>query len=210
MALPASEQELVVQAVAGDRLALERLLLLHATRLERHLVPRIPNLLRGVIDENDILQQTFLQAYRDIGSFQPRGQGSFFAWLRSIAENRLFDCIREHKRKKRGGDHKRQQVAGGQGSSVMEVLDTLSGQQGTPSQAIAREEAVHAEQIGIEGLPHDQREALQRHCLKGQTLAETAQAMGKTPGAIRALIHRAKGRLQEMLDRSAIWLSGGR
>ena len=96
----ATEHELVEQAVAGDRLSLERLLLMNATRLAQHLQTTIPNVLRGVVEVDDILQQTFLQAFRDIGTYQQRGQGSFFVWLHGIAENRLLDCIREHKRKK--------------------------------------------------------------------------------------------------------------
>ncbi len=206
-----SEQEWVEKAVKGDRVALERLMLMHATRLARHLEPRIPTVLHGVIDVDDILQQTFLQVHRDISLFEPRGQGSFYAWIRGIADNRLFDCVREYKRKKRGGDFKRKHFAPPTSSpNVNDILDVLSGHHGTPSQAIARREAVEAMRHGIDELPSDQHEAIQRYCIKGQTLEETAEAMGKTTGAVRALVHRGKGKLQEWLDRSAIWLSGDR
>lgn len=204
------EQEWVQNAINGDRLALERLLLLHAPRLSRHLEPRLPGMLQGVVDVDDILQQTFLQVYRDIKLFEPRGQGSFYAWLRGIADNRLFDCVREYKRKKRGGDFKRRHAAAGSSPHVNDMLDALSASHGTPSQVLARREAVQAMQHGLADLPADQHEAIERHCIKGQSLEETANAMGRTPGAIRALIHRGKGKLQEWLDRSAIWLSGDR
>ena len=75
---------------------------------------------------------------------------------------------------------------------------------------LSLDQAVEAMRTGIDELPSDQHEAIQRHCIKGETLEETAQAMGKTPGAVRALVHRGKGKLQEWLDRSAIWLSGDR
>ena len=210
MATVDAEHELVEQAVAGDRLSLERLLLLHASRLAQHLQPRISNVLQGVIDVDDILQQTFLQVFRDISTFQPRGQGSFFAWLRGIAENRLYDCVRELKRKKRGGDRKRQRTAGHEAAaSAQDILNVLSAQNGTPSQSIARREAVQAIQVGVAGLPDDQRDAVRLHCIEGRSLAETAETMGKTTGAVRALIHRGKQKLQESLDRSAIWMSRG-
>ena len=45
---------------------------------------------------------------------------------------------------------------------------------------------------------------------EGRSLDEAAQLMEKTPGAIRALVHRGKCKLQEQLDRSALWLSQGR
>lgn len=206
----ASELGLVKQAIAGERVALERLLVMHARRLSRHLQPKIPDVLKGVIDVDDILQQTFLQVFRDIRTFEPGGQGSFYAWLRGIADNRLFDCIREHKRKKRGGDFRRQVAGGNQGSVAADILDLLSAGKTTPSVSIARREMIDALQVGIACLPDDQRRAIQLHCLEGRSLDETAQMMEKTPGAIRALVHRGKCKLQEQLDRSALWLSQGR
>lgn len=204
-----SEHSLVEQAIAGDRLALERLLLMHARRLSRHLEPKIPDVLKGVVDVDDVLQQTFLQAFRDIRTFLPSGQGSFYAWLRSIAENRLFDCIREQKRKKRGGDFRRKIAGPNQGSNAADILDLCSGGKATPSVSIARREMMDAVQVGVACLPEDQRRAIQLHCLEGRSLDETAELMKKTPGAIRALVHRGKCKLQEQLDRSAIWLSRG-
>jgi RNA polymerase sigma-70 factor (ECF subfamily) len=205
-----SEHVLVRQAIAGERLALERLLLMHARRLARHLQPKIPDVLKGVVDADDILQQTFLQAFRDIRTFEPGGQGSFYAWLRGIADNRLFDYIREHKRKKRGGDFRRQVAGGNQGSVAADILDLLSAGKTTPSVSVARREMIDALQIGVACLPEDQRQAIRLHCLEGRSLDETAQLMERTPGAIRALVHRGKCRLQEQLDRSALWLSRGR
>ena len=205
-----AEQELVQLAIDGDRLALERLLLLHASRLCRHLEPRMPGMLQGIVDVDDILQQTFLQVYRDIRLFEPRGQGSFYAWLRGIADNRMFDCVREYKRKKRGGDFKRCHAAPSGSAHVNDVLDAFCTSHGTPSKVVARREAVEAMQLGLADLPSDQHEAIERHCIQGESLEQTANAMGKTPGAIRALIHRGKGKLQEWLDRSAIWLAGDR
>lgn len=203
----ASEQVLVEQAIAGDRLALERLLVLHARRLSRHLQPKIPELLQGVVDVDDILQQTFLQVFRDIRQFEPAGEGSFYAWLRGVAENRLFDCIRQHKRKKRGGEFKRQ-VAGGAGQSTSaDILDLLAGGKSTPSVSVARREMIDALHVGLARLPDDQRKAIQFHCLEGRSLDETAKLMNKTSGAVRALVHRGKVKLQDQLDRSALWLS---
>lgn len=211
MSETASEQTLVRQAIAGERLALERLLMMHARRLSQHLEPKIPDMLRGVVDVEDILQQTFLQVFRDIRTFEPAGQGSFYAWLRGIAENRLFDCIRQHKRKKRGGDFRRQVGGGGNpGSAAADILDLLSGGKSTPSVSVARREVIDAIQVGVACLPDDQRRAIQLHCLESRSLDETAELMEKTPGAVRALVHRGKCKLQEHLDRSAIWLSQGK
>ena len=201
------EQTLVDQAIAGDRKAMERLLVLHGRRLSEYLAPRMPAALSGILDAEDILQQTFLQAYRDISGFKPRHQGSFYAWLRGIADNRLLDCIREQRRKKRGGEFRRTELALGQSdASALDILNTLCAPIGTPSQSLGLREAEDLLKTALEHLPDDQREAVQRHCLQGESLQDTAIAMGKTSGAIRALVHRGKAKLLDILSRSDIWM----
>ena len=73
---------------------------------------------------------------------------------------------------------------------------------------LAAREAVGAIRVGIAGLPDDQREAIRLHVLEGRSLAETAAAMNRSPGAVRALIHRGKQQLRDGLGRASVWLSG--
>jgi len=61
--------------------------------------------------------------------------------------------------------------------------------------------------MGIAALPSDQRDAIRTHLLEYKTLAETAAAMDRTPGAVRALIHRGKRQLRQFLGHSSRWLS---
>ena len=205
MTSSAWEMELIDRALAGDRLSLDRLLCRHASRLKKHLSPRLPDVLKGVVDVDDILQQTFLQVFRDIHRFQPQGHGSFYAWMRGIAENRLYDCVREQKRKKRGGEFRRRvSVGNGSLSSAGDMIDLLTGAGGTPSQSVAHHEMMAAIRRSVSCLPKDQRDAIQHYCLEGRSLEETAQIMDRTPGAVRALIHRGKAKLQEQIDRSSI------
>ena len=112
------------------------------------------------------------------------------------------------RRKKRGGAHRQvSRRTEGQGSSVAELVDLLSDRHHAPSRSVARREAVQAVHVGIAGLPEDQREAVRQHLIEGKSLAATAEAMGRTPGAVSALVHRAKGRLREALGRASLWLS---
>ena len=78
------------------------------------------------------------------------------------------------------------------GASLADILETLAGAKRTPSQSVARHEAQAALKLGLKVLPDDQREAIELHCLQGQSLQEVANVMGRTPGAIRALVHRGK------------------
>ena len=58
-------------------------------------------------------------------------------------------------------------------------------------------------------LPDEQRLAICLHVLEGRSLEETAAIIGRTPGAVRALIYRAKQQLREGLGRASAWLSNG-
>ena len=199
------EMEMIEQALAGDRLSLDRLLCRHASRLRQHLAPRLPDVLKGVVDVDDILQQAFLQVFRDFQRFEPQGPGSFYAWMRGIAENRLYDCVRQQKRKKRGGDFRRQLTVGdGSVASAADLIDQFKGKGATPSQSVAHDEMMSAIRQSVSALPKDQRDAIQCHCLEGRSLEETAEIMGRTTGAIRALVYRGKARLQEQIDLSSM------
>ena len=203
-----TEQELIAKATYGDRGALEELLLTHSARLSRYVAPRLPSSLRGVVGTEDILQQTFVQAFRDIGKFRQTTGRSFFAWLKAIAEHRLQDALKELRRKKRGrGYHQVHGLVDVDASSAADLVELLSDRHHTPSRLVAQREAVRAVQAGIAGLPDLQREAIRQHLLDGKSLAETAEAMNRTPGAVRALIHRGKQRLREALGRASWWLT---
>jgi DNA-directed RNA polymerase specialized sigma24 family protein len=79
------EHALVVKAVAGDTESLERLLYQHFSPLAGHLGRKIPQWAQSLVSVDDIVQQTFVHVFRDIGRFQPRDDGSLAAWLKSIA-----------------------------------------------------------------------------------------------------------------------------
>ena len=203
-----NEQDLIARATSGDRVALEELLLVYSRRLSRYVAPKLPVSLQGVLGTEDILQQTFVQAFRDIANFRQTSERSFFAWLKAIAEHRLQDALKELRCEKRGRGYRRARgPTDVDTSSVADLVELLSDRHHTPSRSVARREAVRAVQVGIAGLPDAEREAIRQHLLDGKSLAETATAMNRTPGAVRALIHRGKQRLREALGRASWWLS---
>src|SRR3990172_8406221 len=103
MSEPDAEKALVEAAVAGDTTALEQLLLMHFSSLERHVEPRTPADARRHLGAEDVLQDVLAQAFRDIKQFQYRDDASFVAWLKTIADHRLSDAHKRLGRKKRGG-----------------------------------------------------------------------------------------------------------
>jgi len=203
-----SDDELIARAVAGDQAALERLLLDHYDRLAARISRQWPRDLHAELAVEDVLQEAFVQAFRDIGGFRPAGSHAFAAWLEAIADHRLLDARRRAGRKKRGGDFQR---AGDGGRNLdshwLPLVELLGGDGGTPSQCVAQQEAIQAIQVGVSALPPDQREAIRMHCLEQLSLEETAEAMQRSPGAIRGLVQRGKTALRAGLARSSLWFS---
>jgi len=90
--------DLIAQAISGDQSALERLLLGYYDRLARRIVSKIPSFLRDTVTEEDILQETFIEIFQRIETFEPKGERAFYRWLVTIADHRLLDMIKAQKR----------------------------------------------------------------------------------------------------------------
>ena len=203
-----NEEQLLSSALAGDRTALGQLLLTYYDRLSWRLGCKMPASLRSIVQVEDILQQAFADAVRDIAKFEPRGEGAFYAWLGTIADHRLQDTIKKHSRKKRGGDMQRvQRLAGETSSAALELVDLLTADVSSPSRIVARREASQALAIAMAELPDDYRQVIQLRYLDGRSLDETAAAMDRTNSAVRALIDRAKKRLRDRLVDLSVYLS---
>ena len=204
----ADVSSLIEQAVSGDQVAMRRLLFFYHARLSSTIEPMIGDKLRATIDADDILQETFAQAFKDIHTFQAKQSGSFFGWLKTIASNRVRDAARHVNRKKRGGEQVRVNNAVPQNSTgPIDLLLQISDGGQSPSGVVAVDEAAEALREAIQNLPDDQRLAIQMHCIEGLTLDETAKQMDRTSDSVRGLIQRGKKQLKEQMRKSSMWFS---
>jgi RNA polymerase sigma-70 factor (ECF subfamily) len=202
----APESALVAAAVGGDRIALERLLLAHYDDLARRIGAKLPPRLQATHAVEDILQITFMQAFRDIGGFEQRADATFAAWLATIAEHRLCDAIKQHDRQKRGGQLRQVENNSADDSRILSLWDWIAAADTSPGSVVAREEALQALQVALATLPDDQRAAICLRLLDGKSLEETAAELGRTEDAVRGLIHRGKQQLAEAMGRASRWL----
>lgn len=196
-------------AMGGDTVALQQLLLARYDALAGMIRTRIPASLRSVVDVDDVLQMTFVQVFKGISTFKDGNATAFFAWVRSIAEARLADAIRMATRQKRGGDWNRVREAGANASaSYIDLLTLLADEdRRSPSRSAAAHEAVVALQVAVAGLPDDQREAIQLRYIECLTLDEVVQKMGRSEAAIRGLLHRGKATLKTSMGQPSTWFS---
>lgn len=99
MATNESTEALVTQARAGDRVAYGRLAERFIEPLRRRVRSRMGAKLRGELDVDDVVQETFRQGLEGIERFAWRGEGSFLRWLGTIAENVIRRRAREQSRR---------------------------------------------------------------------------------------------------------------
>jgi RNA polymerase sigma-70 factor (ECF subfamily) len=200
-----AENVLIDAAVAGDRLALNELFFQQFDSLRPFITRRLAARASCWMTVDDALQETLVRAIRGIATFEPRGNGSFGVWLQTIARNTIESAAEAQAAQKRGGGHRRERPCAGTTSSLVDLVELLVDDDGSPSAVAARQEMIDAVQIGIAGLPDSQREAIRRRYIDGQSVCATAEAMRRSPGAIQGLVHRAKCSLREALGRSSRW-----
>jgi RNA polymerase sigma-70 factor (ECF subfamily) len=189
-------------------MALEQLFLHHFSALERHIAPKIPLPVRRQLAAEDVLQDVFAQAYRDIGQFNPQARGTFLGWLKAIADHRVADALKHIRRKKRGGGlHQMTPPDPGRSSAVHQVIDFVYHDSGFPSKAATANEMAHAINVAVATLPEDQGHVVRARFFHGMKVKEIADRTGRTQGAVRGLIYRAKENLRASMGRSSRWMS---
>jgi RNA polymerase sigma factor (sigma-70 family) len=90
---------LLQRARAGDQDAVEHLFTRYLPRLERWARGRLPTWARDITDTHDVVQDTLLQTFKKIDSFEYRGEGAFQAYLRQVLLNRIREQIRRTSRR---------------------------------------------------------------------------------------------------------------
>ncbi|MDM8006898.1 MAG: sigma-70 family RNA polymerase sigma factor [Phycisphaerae bacterium] len=190
--------ELAQAASRGDLDALSELLQTHGAVVRRGLAGRVGQRLQPVLDVEDVMQVTYLEAFLRINHFVYQGRGSFAAWLQHIARNNLRDAVRELRRDRR--PQGRQQVGFDSGSSSASILlNRLSGDSSTPSRQAACREGEEILKRAITRLPEDYRRVVEICDIEGRSTCEAAGVLNRSQGAVCMLRARAHDRLRELL-----------
>lgn len=197
-----SDQILIDQAVSGDREALTRLIERHGPVLRDRFRREIPQRWEAMLSLDDLMQETYTDAFLDITSFVPRGPGSFEGWLSSIARHNLLNAIEMLGAEKRGGS--RRPIQGNPEESFVQLYEIVGRTTTTPSRAVARQEARLALQSAIGKLPEDYRRVVQLYDIEGRPAEEVSNALSRSVGAVfmlRARAHRALGKMLGAADK---------
>lgn len=197
----------VAKAVGGEKDALTTLLQRVGPTVRGGLAGQIPVRFQALLSQDDVMQQTYTDAFLSIGELTNRTEGSFAAWLTTIARRNLLDALRMLQAPTRGGD--RHQVVGkADDESFLALYEILGGTTTTPSRAAARVEAREAIVRVIGSLPETYRAVIQMYDIDNRPVEDVAAAIGRSAGAVFMLRARALRCLGELLGTASAFLSG--
>lgn len=172
-----TDAELIAATATGDRAAFARL-------VERYQRP-IHHLARALVRDRqhaeDVLQETFLAAFRSAASY--RGDAPVSAWLYAIARHTAYRLERRAR-----------EVASDDRS--LERLGHEAGW-GSPDVELAASRAQLRDRLeaALAALPAEDRELLTLRDGLGLSGEETAAALGVSVAAMKSRLHRARLRL---------------
>lgn len=160
---------------------------------------QVPATLRVKVDLSGIVQQTLYEAARDHeADFATWPVVQQKTWLRRILANNLKDALRLVTAGKRAW-HREQSLDAALDASSAALTNLLAHDTLTPSAHAMRAEDFETLARVLAELPESQRQAIEAIHLQGQPLAEVAEAMGRSKGAVAALLCRALKNLRERL-----------
>ena len=191
---PASEEQLVECARAGDAHAFEELCQRYEVRVQAHLDHMVTGPLKRKVSIADVMQDAYVTAHQRLGDFEHRGDGAFGAWLTRIAELKARAAVARYVGAEKRDVH-RERSRGKRPDTAK-----FRGQGPSPSEwAVAHEER-DAVQEAVSRLPDDYRHIVQLVRFDGLSLKDAAVLMGRSHAAVRKLYGRALSELADLLN----------
>lgn len=187
-----SDEVLLCAAASGDKDSLNQLLEHFRPKIHRRLRLRIDSRWRSVLSEEDVIQQTFLDAFQSIRQFRPRGIDAFESWLINIARRNLIDAVRELQASKRGGVRKVAHVViGSNDQSYLDLFERIAVTITSPSQAAIAAESKTALQEALNRIPKLYSDPIRLYDLAGMSAPEAAGACDCSAGTMH--MRRCRG-----------------
>jgi RNA polymerase sigma-70 factor, ECF subfamily len=194
----------LARARAGDEKAFRELTEPHRRELQLHCY----RILGSVQDAEDMVQETFLAAWRSLEAFE--GRASVRAWLYRIATNRCLNALRARSRRPRQVPAVPAMDRAPEPTRRFEPIwlepypdalleDIPDRSPGPAARYEARESVELAFIVALQGLPPRQRAAVVLRDVLGFSIAEVAEMLDTGEGSIKGALQRARAALRERL-----------
>ena len=177
-----SDKQLVAKSQQGDKRAFDMLVMRYQNRLSAV----ISRYCKSSLDTEDIVQESFIKAYRGIGNF--RGDSAFYTWLCrigiNVAKNHLISSAR-HLRASETSSSEEMENNYDSGSGFTDEVMTAEGN-------IFGDELIDIIQSALSSLPEELRIALTLREIEGLSYDDISSMMACPIGTVRSRIFRAR------------------
>lgn len=178
---------LVERVQRGDKLAFDLLV----SKYQRKLFRLVLRLVVNQTEAEDVVQETFIKAYRALHQF--RGDSAFYTWLYRIGINTAKNFL----------DNQGRRVPTSTDSSAEQIETFDEGENlrdiNTPESMLASKQIAETVNSAMNELPEDLRTALSLREIEGLSYDEIAVVMECPIGTVRSRIFRARESIAEKL-----------
>lgn len=183
-----TDEALWTQVKAGEVEAFSVLM----QRYEARLASFIYHMMGSWTDVEDVLQDTFLRAYRNRCQWNGR-RARFSTWLYTIAVNRCRDLLRKRRRQ----DVRSLEEVVIEGRTVQDVVPDRGS---SPRRSAEQAEVRRRLETAFQALPAPLREVLLLSECEGLDYREIAGVVGCSLGTVKSRAFRARRELRGMLE----------
>jgi RNA polymerase sigma-70 factor (ECF subfamily) len=156
-------------------------------RWVRSLYSLVLHLLKDPDEAEDVVEETFWQAWRKADSYEP-SRGAVSTWLLTIGRRKALDRLRARKRS-------REDLVGDDRS-----LADLPSSAPDPSIDVEGAELRESVRLALNDLPSEQREVLELGYFNGLSQSEIADVTGQPLGTVKTRMRLAMQKLREPLS----------
>ena len=144
-------------------------------------------------DAEDVVQETFLRAYRQLAKFDDRA--SFGTWLYRIAANCSLDLIRARKRRSENRENHDSREEG-----APDPMQSLADGAPTPERLALSSEVERRVAGALDDLSEMERAAFVLRHYEGMCIDDISRTLGVQPNAAKHSIFRAVQKLRRALE----------
>jgi RNA polymerase sigma-70 factor (ECF subfamily) len=181
------DEALVARAQRGDTGAFDVLV----ERYKQRLYATVYHMTSNHEDANDLVQDTFIKAYKSLRSF--KRQSSFYTWIYRIAVNRTINFVK--RRKDRG--HLSLNDVDASIETDPDYVELMSHV--TPRREVGLNELQEKLNESMQKLSDEHRAVVVMHDVQGMTHADIAKVIHCSEGTVRSRLYYARQQLQGLL-----------
>ena len=181
------DQLLVERVQAGDKRAFDVLV----SKYQRRLMRLVSRLVHDPAEAEDVVQETFIKAYRALRHF--RGDAAFYTWLYRIGINTAKNyLVTQGRRAATSSDADAEQAESFDDGNKLRDNNT-------PESVLASKQIAATVNAAMEVLPIELRTAIVLREIEGLSYEEISEIMACPIGTVRSRIFRAREVIAEKL-----------